>query len=600
MAYLSEQGISSVDHGDYYKTILYKDRGQPRDTLSQIYAPHTYNDREQQKIVIEFGYPDFDVLNEDMRVGLSKRFNILFTVCFVITIQELSHGNEYGNEDSLFIKVIETAFNKAQLYKKESNIFLGILEHASVRGRHIHVVMFNNRPWEQSDIDLISKKIDTAIMDTPIVFDGKKQTLTPVISHQKIKSVASYINYLKKNPRSIISNDNSAICMFLGFDRTHIFPADSLPRKQKYIHHARHHHGDQHTVQKINSNDEVVLFMMAKMNKNITSYNEIMRDSNIQRWLHIPQLHAIYTNCYQQFVATCTHENNIKRILNDYLLNKDTERLGCFCPLLEWLETQNINRSTFNDAMGTWLKATTKENAFVFLGTPNSGKSHIARLIWQLFPLHTRIIQDGLFTFANLINSGCGLWEEPYIVTDYVDTTKLILEGCEDVQIAIKNKPSQALGKRVPIIITTNKPLSKYVSGESLAFDVRCKTIQCDKTYNPSLECQSHEHYCFNIEAVDRTDSRDPDASCSVPGKRKRKTSDCETTCTGYHKLEYRHVKSYICWILFVEYISRQPDTEFGKYLHKLVDERKFSLSSFCTLSLNSGQFNEARNNYML
>lgn len=78
----------------------------------------------------------------------------------------------------------------------------------------------------------------------------------------------------------------------------------------------------------------------------------------------------------------------------------------------------------------------------VFKGIANSGKTHIAKTIWQLFPLHTRVLQDSIFTFANLINSGCGLWEEPYISPDKADTSKLILERCSDTQIAIKNKAS--------------------------------------------------------------------------------------------------------------------------------------------------------------
>lgn len=73
--------------------------------------------------------------------------------------------------------------------------------------------------------------------------------------------------------------------------------------------------------------------------------------------------------------------------------------------------------------------------------------------MWKQFLPHTRIVQDGIFTFANLINSGCGLWDEPFIAPDMADITKLVLERCPNVQISIKTKGSQVPHKELPIII---------------------------------------------------------------------------------------------------------------------------------------------------
>lgn len=107
-------------------------------------------------------------------------------------------------------------------------------------------------------------------------------------------------------------------------------------------------------------------------------------------------------------------------------------------PVYHWLQFQDINIDNFDISLIEWIFQKTKRNVLIFLRPPNSGKSHIARLYWELFTIHTRLIQDGIFTFANLINSDCALWEEPYITADNADTCKLIMEGEEDVNIKSK------------------------------------------------------------------------------------------------------------------------------------------------------------------
>lgn len=100
-----------------------------------------------------------------------------------------------------------------------------------------------------------------------------------------------------------------------------------------------------------------------------------------------------------------------------------------------------------------------KKNVMLFLGKSNAENSHVARLIWQLFPIHTRIIQYGIFSFSNLINSDCGLWDEPIITPELADTIKLILECEKDVNIAIKMRPVKNYKKKVPVLITSNHEL---------------------------------------------------------------------------------------------------------------------------------------------
>lgn len=171
--------------------------------------------------------------------------------------------------------------------------------------------------------------------------------------------------------------------------------------------------------------------------------------------------------------------------------------------MLDWLSIQNIKDSEFGRALILWLFNVGKKNVMLFIGSPDAGKSYMARLIWQLFPIHTRIIQDGIFSFSNLVNSDCGLWDEPIITPELVDTIKLILEGEKDVNIAIKNKASQKLHKRVPLLITSNHELYRYCGSERDALDARCYKFYCNKFMTKTPACKNQViHECSVLGAI--------------------------------------------------------------------------------------------------
>lgn len=83
--------------------------------------------------------------------------------------------------------------------------------------------------------------------------------------------------------------------------------------------------------------------------------------------------------------------------------------------------------------------------------------------------LHSRT-NGGLFLFAIAPGTGCLLWEKTHIAPELADMAKLIMEGNPTVAVAIKNKPSQTLGKRIPFIITNNKKHGVYCSQSQAAF----------------------------------------------------------------------------------------------------------------------------------
>lgn len=58
--------------------------------------------------------------------------------------------------------------------------------------------------------------------------EGCSETKCKIVcSVQKIKSNASYIHYLRKNPLMIFSNTYDLIKMFISFKRIYIFPENS-------------------------------------------------------------------------------------------------------------------------------------------------------------------------------------------------------------------------------------------------------------------------------------------------------------------------------------------------------------------------------------
>lgn len=173
-------------------------------------------------------------------------------------------------------------------------------------------------------------------------------------------------------------------------------------------------------------------------------------------------------------------------------------------------------------------------------------------------------MQDGLFSFANLVNSGCALWEEPFISPELADTAKLVLEGRDDVDVAIKHKGSVRLNKRVPIIITTNTPLHKYCSSDKDAFNERCIMLYCNTYFTKLTKCNANHHFCSLLDSGYRSDnpffceerfafSDESEGSGPTTSKVQNVEENLSTSvkCEGFHNLTRDQVLSFIVYILY-------------------------------------------------
>lgn len=513
-------------------------------------------------------------------IHLSKGFNVLFAESLVVTYSPTS----FINCLNLHVDCIHKSL---LLAKEDLKLFdiLCVLEFAEQRGYHFHVLIFSTYRLTKANISKIITSLNTPLQGHELDDITLELTISPVITHQTIKSVASYINYIKKNPLALVSNRYDLCRMFLGFDREHIFSADSVPKRLKTTDN----------LSKINSNDPLVLFFYHMFEQNKIQYQEILRSPSIQSYLHRPNIKGIYENCKMQYLAQADHAFNLQFIIKNYLKEQTVEPNTCWCPLKEWLHEHDICDITFGYALIEWLLFSSKKNTFLFGGAANSGKSHIARLIWKCFVNPQRIVQDGIFTFSNLVNAGCGLWEEPFITPDNVDTAKLILEGCPDVQIAIKGQSSVKLNKRVPIIITTNHKLERYVSGDRDALNARCFAFDTFKQeYNVNF-CNAINHYCNRIKLDKFSDTSNSECSSNAwdsnkeyPCRRSTEPDKETEDCTGYHPVDQKHILAYIAY-----FIKLSNFQKFGKEISELVFS--YSIDDFCPLCRDDTLWLEAR-----
>lgn len=372
-------------------------------------------------------------------------------------------------------------------------------------------------------------------------------------TYQQIKSTSSFINYLRKNPYQIFHANLEIGEYFVNYNPTHVFAANT---------YAKYANEDTIANKQILTSKPIVLLFFKLFRKGEFEYNDVLRNPTVQEYLHIPNLKAIYQNCIQQFLATQTHVKNLLCLMENFLAQPIEN--CCACPMFEWLDSQQIDTTIFMRAITEWLNGVGKKNALYLQGIPNAGKSHVARLIWKQLLFNRRIVQDGIFTFANCLNSGCMLWDEPFVSPDLADTTKLILEGTPDVNIVRKNEASAKLGKRVPIIITSNTIIYKYCSGERQAFEERYFHFSCNRAITEDMFCSStNNHFCMYLDSANSTTSPFGNQLSNEISLGPGETTPREKTCQGLHRLLEHHVLTFLvrCLIVNLEHLKPFDNT---------------------------------------
>lgn len=535
---------------------------------AQIALPNNPLDRnyiinyERELISIEdIDNVSYQVLDEPSSIKLSKSFNNYFMHCFVLKTNITSWCSP--NESMHYFSYIQYNLELALLLMHNKNVpMLFIIENANINGLHTHILFYLNKPLTSAE----EKKI-IEYFNHSVQLNGEiRGHLQHIVSSQKINSNASYINYLKKKPHQFvasISNDIELSFMYMNFDRTHIFDKESVPK-----------FGNKNQPTCSNMAKPVVKFIMHHLHNNVTEFQDLMTQKDIDQYLHITNLKQIFHNCFLNFSATLTQTKQLGIILDKFL---DLPKIKkCYRPIREWIEYQNIDWEVFVNSFGEWLiMENNKMNSLMFIGTANTGKSHIARSLWRQFCLNRRFQQDGLFTFANAVNAGCIIWEEPYISPELADTAKLILEGSPDVEVAIKNNPTAKLGKRIPIIITSNHELYQYVGQDRQAFNARTYKFQCSNVITSEYFCNAEAHVCYGIGGSDSTveESTNEESICDT---RRRSSKRTREICEKNHAIEDNHAISFIAYVL--DLIFKQTIGLLDNTLVEKLNHTNFSL----------------------
>lgn len=465
----------------------------------------------------------------------TRKYNRHNMVCWVITIDPLSFLPINDELKHRFIKVALEVLTFTEQLEFDQNV-LTVFQYAPHTGLHIHLCYITKDILEKPALDEI-----TAHLNGKYKFDGKDYELTA--SYQKIKSPASYLYYLQSSHKGtfLYAASNFEIAMLLcSFDKNIIFGNTSTSKKQKIL--------DDGT--RIVSDNSLVLFFMRKLNEGVQTYDMVLKDPNIQLYLHLINLKSTWENCVSQFKATLTHEKNLIHILQ--LVNNLTKEEFCACPVIDLLIYQNIQPYEFGESLIVWLfgnNETQKRNTLLLEGPPDTGKSYLARELWQLFYMHERIINDGLFSFAPAPGAGCLLWEETHISPELAEMTKLIMEGNPTVSVAVKNKPSQRLNKRIPLIVTNNKAMGVYCTNDQPAFDARCFKFNFKYPIHYLNVCTNNVHYCPNID-IKHNEHNIVQQNSSPSAEREENAKNCVTNCLKFHKLTRNSLLSYIGFAL--------------------------------------------------
>lgn len=240
-------------------------------------------------------------------------------------------------------------------------------------------------------------------------------------------------------------------------------------------------------------------------NQMITAILNIMKDHRVYtteelmrvapnimiKYLQKSNLDAIIQNCKLFLLKPGDIRFMFDSLFKDFIP-------GDFFRLYAFADYQTNNADEFFlDFFNIFCKLPSKHNVFVIQGSSNSGKTTFIRPLLELFSFG-EIVSGGQFMFQNCINKELLIWEEPLIGPDFVEMCKRVFEGMT-TQVPVKFKAPQTL-HRTPILITTNKDVWYYCTGDEAALLNR----MCLYFFNEPAIGISHRPVSWWRECFDR------------------------------------------------------------------------------------------------
>lgn len=300
----------------------------------------------------------------------------------------------------------------------------------------------------------------------------------------------------------------------------------------------------------------------------------------MRKYLHKPNIESIISNCKLYLLKPNDIEIILKRIVDQV----DEEIDPSFFLINSYLKYQGINPIDF--IVDFWKVITHKEkkkNTLVLQGPSNTGKTAFIRPLLDLFNWG-EVQNGGTFMFQNCINKELLIWEEPLIGSDFVEICKRVFEGMT-TQVSVKYKPAQTL-YRTPLIITTNKDLWHYTSGDELPLKnrifhytfslpgsefpgwLRSNCGECRRSYWTtnrqigSAIARSLKGDCSSSEPSEPSDFSDEDSN-SIRSSNRDSDDQEQSTDTSKYYFNKLHVLSNFMSYLFFFFFYRKT---FGSH----------------------------------
>lgn len=401
---------------------------------------------------------------------LSLKYNKYKASSFVVSTDISSYNNDvYVFLDTLLDTLINgsNSFRTDHDMDKMSKIieifnidFLGIVEFNDSKGWHFHMLIFYRTNYETKKELLVHQSklfsdLNAFFCNSDYFKDSGDQVF---VNCELVKSVGSMIHYVKKSPYYLITNTTELAQMYVHFERTHIFPENSLP---KFTHMKNHSL----------PTSAVIDFFMSKLELGCIDYEQAIQDDYASNFLANRNLKELFENTRVHFMAKRKFYNALCEIIDKYF--KQSNFKHCICPIIEYLQYQRIDIDLFECNFVAWLQCNSKKNTMTLIGPADTGKSVFFSSLHEIFRFANRLTSDGLFTFANAPNADVIYHEEPFITNETVEVAKLVYEGNPNTTVAVKNRGAQRLNKKIPVLITANSPIYKYCSGQKIPLDAR-------------------------------------------------------------------------------------------------------------------------------
>lgn len=490
-------------------------------------------------------------IDKETACNLAKSYNIMKTITFLFTNAQYS----FETDATDFIYCFKNLFSALARHVYPA---LGIIEYSQNKGWHAHVLIFLNKNY------ISPKHLQQQIQELHECFNdenlklGDSEYAYTLIQHQIVKSNGGMLNYLKKAPKCVFGTDLRVIKMFNSFDRCFIFPKDSEPKIRP-------------NPTEYNTKNTLTNFLLNRIQQGANDFKEVLQHPNAIYHLENPKLELTFHNALSFFLAKRTFKDAITEILLNYT-RLPKNYMKCACPIYEALKYQEVEIDNFENQMISWLNCSAKRNSIVFIGPADTGKSMFAETIAKCFRFWRRLSQDGIFTFANIINQDVALWEEPFIAPDLADTSKQILEGNPNTTISIKNKASVKLHKKVPIIVATNNELYKYCSGEMNQFNARIYRYKFNKNMSHLTFCDDplklHECLALDTDIKNRANystSQDINQINSRRGEDVEDISEAITSPELEVKCGIHAIKEYHMLTFLVQLLIKHPNSIYAK-----------------------------------